>query len=105
MKKKISGKKNAGVASPSSRTKVGRRGPSSTTAVAVESTPSIANCAHGKIAEDYLTAELEVENIELRHQVVELALEVADLQTRLHPDESGAWASFATRWASKIRNS
>lgn len=52
---------------------------------------------YGKNGGKRLVSALETENVELRKQVVELALEILDLQLRLRPDERSRWGDIGTR--------
>jgi hypothetical protein len=52
---------------------------------------------YGKNAGKRLVSALETENMDLRKQVVELALEILDLQVRLRPDERSRWGDIGTR--------
>jgi hypothetical protein len=52
---------------------------------------------YGKKAGARLVSALETENVELRKQVVELALEILDLQLRLRPGERSLWGDIGTR--------
>jgi len=47
-----------------------------------------------RLAKQCLTSALEAENAELRNKVVELALEILELQTRVRPNERSRWASI-----------
>jgi hypothetical protein len=45
-------------------------------------------------ANDHFADLLEAENLELRNQVVDLALQILDLQLQLCPDERTKWLGF-----------
>ena len=54
---------------------------------------------YSKLATKCVVTALEAENADLRNQVVELALAILELQSRVNPHERSRWANIGARWA------